>query len=656
MKKMENLNINDTTIRDLFQETGAVNINLKKIENLLKNLDEAGFSSLEVWGGASFERLLENNLGKNPWYYLENIRTIVSKTPIQALIGAKNLTGYDYFPDDIIKRFIKLSVKSGVKIFRIYDALNDIENMKFIINEIIQNNSECQASIIYNENQPIEFYLEFAERLLGEGASSICIKDNESILTPKKIREIFTSLPEEIKNNTFLSTKNLKGIQILNYFEAIENGCSGIDLSFIYSKYFDNYIPPIFPFVISQRDLISRSNVNIEKISSVFEIINSQIYPLLKKDIKLPKLIFDVDNKSIPPKWLISAIEKQLEQIGQIDKLDEVLKEMIEIKMQIGNPSFTTPISQIIGGQAILNTVICDNKWEIVSDEMQALIKGEYGEIKGNIDKDIKDNIERNLLTSDNFIKNNIIFEECKKELRKYSNSEEDILSYCIFPEKTLNLFEKKIKIKSSPIKALKKESEIEIDVKDFEELEDKGSSNLDTEKIKQIVELLESSNLDEITIETGETKIKLTKSSDKKMFTEDFIEDLRALTGNFEKISSPKSKEEDKSVSKTSNKLEERETKTEQTNHFVESQKENIKEIRSPIVGTFYSSPEPGKRPFVLVGQKVRKGDVVCIIEAMKLMNKIVSDYDGIIEEILVKDEEPVDFDKVLMKVRVES
>ena len=287
---------------------------------------------------------------------------------------------------------------------------------------------------------------------------------------------------------------------------------------------------------------------------------------------------------------------------------------------------------------------------------MQALIKGEYGEIKGNIDKDIKDNIERNLLTSDNFIKNNIIFEECKKELRKYSNSEEDILSYCIFPEKTLNLFEKKIKIKSSPIKALKKESEIEIDVKDFEELEDKGSSNLDTEKIKQIVELLESSNLDEITIETGETKIKLTKSSDKKMFTEDFIEDLRALTGNFEKISSPKSKEEDKSVSKTSNKLEERETKTEQTNHFVESQKENIKEIRSPIVGTFYSSPEPGKRPFVLVGQKVRKGDVVCIIEAMKLMNKIVSDYDGIIEEILVKDEEPVDFDKVLMKVRVES
>ena len=116
-------------------------------------------------------------------------------------------------------------------------------------------------------------------------------------------------MPEEIKNNTFLSTKNLKGIQILNYFEAIENGCSGIDLSFIYSKYFDNYIPPIFPFVISQRDLISRSNVNIEKISSVFEIINSQIYPLLKKDIKLPKLIFDVDNKSIPPKWLISAIE-----------------------------------------------------------------------------------------------------------------------------------------------------------------------------------------------------------------------------------------------------------------------------------------------------------------------------------------------------------
>lgn len=656
MEKTENLNINDTTIRDLFQEIGVVNINLKKIENLLKNLDEAGFSSIEAWGGASFERLLENNLGKSPWYYLENIREIVSKTPIQALVGAKNLTGYDYFPDDIIKRFIKLSVKSGVRIFRIYDALNEIENMKFIINEIIQNNSECQATIIYNESQPAEFYLQFVEKLLNEGASSICIKDNESILTPKKIREIFTYLPEKIKNNTFLSTKNLKGLQILNYFEAIENGCSGVDLSFIYSKYFDNYIPPIFPFVISQRDLISRSNINIEKISCIFEIISSQIYPLIKKDIKLPKLIFDVDNKSIPPKWLISAIEKQLEQIGQIDKLDEVLKEMIDIKMQIGNPSFTTPISQIIGGQAILNTVICDNKWEIVSDEMQALIKGEYGEIKGNINKDIKGNIERNLSASDNFIKNNITFEECKKELHKYSNSEEDILSYCMFPEKTLNLFEQKIKIKSSPIKALKEESNIGIDIKDFRELEGKESGNLDTEKIKQIIELLENSNLDEITIETGETKIKLTKSSDKKTLTEDLIEDLKAFTSNFEKVSSSNGKKEDRDISRTSNELEEKEKKKEQTGYFEGTQDENIKEIRSPIVGTFYSSPEPGKRPFVLVGQKVKKGDVVCIIEAMKLMNKIVSDYDGIIEEILVKDEEPVEFDKVLMKVRVEN
>ena len=83
------------------------------------------------------------------------------------------------------------------------------------------------------------------------------------------------------------------------------------------------------------------------------------------------------------------------------------------------------------------------------------------------------------------------------------------------------------------------------------------------------------------------------------------------------------------------------------------EKKEENYKVIKSPMVGTFYASSSPDKDPYVKVGDKISKGQVVCIIEAMKLMNEIESEYTGKVVEILAKDGEPVEYGTPLFRIK---
>jgi acetyl-CoA carboxylase biotin carboxyl carrier protein len=82
------------------------------------------------------------------------------------------------------------------------------------------------------------------------------------------------------------------------------------------------------------------------------------------------------------------------------------------------------------------------------------------------------------------------------------------------------------------------------------------------------------------------------------------------------------------------------------------EAPKSSGLEVKSPMVGTFYKSPEPGAKAYVAVGDRVSKGQIVCIIEAMKIMNEIESEYSGVVREILVEDAQPVEYGQVLFKI----
>ena len=442
---MKTIKINDITLRDAFQSIDSGDLNKKKLLSILESYEGVEYDSLEIMGGSSFEKILETGLGMNPFQVSSFIKSIITATPLQALIGTRNLIGLEIYDRSLMKRFIRESIKSGISIFRVYDSLNDIENFKYTVSEIVENDAFCQGTIIYDDLLDSQYYSNTAKKLVEMGCSSICIKDAESTMIPGNAAELFSLLSNEIEVPVFFSASDLRGLQTLNYFEAAVNGCNGFDLSFLPSSYND-FTPTVFSFLLSLKGSDISYNIDYQKITEQGELIKKYVYPFIKQDLFSTRFILNQTNRNLLPKWLISDINNQLVEIGEVESLDMVLEEVSRIKSEIGNPSLSTPVGQIVGSQAVLNSVISDERWEILSDEIKKLIQGEYGKLPRKINKDILKKVgplsrikkDRDAETA------KTIYDDCSQELEKLSKKEGDILSYCFFPEKTKDYLESK--------------------------------------------------------------------------------------------------------------------------------------------------------------------------------------------------------------------
>jgi len=613
---MKKIKINDITIRDIFQNTELEYLDTRILDTILEEMKSIKYDSLEVLGGSSFEKILDSGLGMVPLDVVSYIKKRIPSTSLQVLIGSRNLGGLEIYSKDMIKRFVKQCKGKGIDIFRVYDSLNDTNNLKYTVSTVVENKAACQGTIIYDGLENNSFYIKTAKKLKNYGCSSICIKDVESIIVPKKAAELFKNLSSEIDIPIFFSTTNLRGLQVLNYFEACRNGCNGVDLSLLPSSYND-YSPTVFSFILSLNDTGISHNLDHSKILQLSETIKRNIYPIIKQDSFSTRFILNNTNKNLLPKWLISSIGSQLAEIGETEAMDSILEEIFTIKNEIGSPSLATPVGQIIGSQAILNTVISDSRWEIMSDEIKKLINGYFGKIPRKIDKKILEKMEG--LPEEEKAATTMevedIYPKCKSELEKLSDREEDILSYCFFPDKTRKfLEEKKAGLKKPQAEKDTVTAGTGIIFKRRKSDPMTKLQNLDVKKIREITSLVESSNIEEIKLEVEGVKIS---------------------------INNPKYRSAGQDT---------REKVPEQPR---EKKPEDIIEVKSPIVGTFYAAPSPDSPPFVKVGDRVKKDDTLCIIEAMKLMNKINADHEGQITDIQVSNEDAVEFDQVLMIIK---
>jgi len=613
---MRKIKINDITLREIFQNTDLQHIDTQTFDIILNHINDIKYDSLEILGGSSFEKILESNYNLTPLGLISHVKNKIPSIPLQILIGAKNLGGLEVYHNNIIERFIKQCIRNGISIFRVYDPLNDLGNLKYTISTIVENGATCQGTIIYDNFKDINFYVKTAKELKKYGCRSICIKDVESTILPEKSRQLFTALEDEIDIPKFFSTSNLRGLQILNYFEACRSSCDGVDLSFFPSSYSDcNHT--VLSFILSLKDTDVSCNLDHSKLTQLSDIVKKCIYPFIKQELFPTNFILSSTNKNLLPKWLISSIYHQLAEIGETEAIDSVLEEVFKIKNELGNPTLATPIGQIIGSQAILNAVISDSRWEILCDEVKKLIWGYFGKLPGKIDKSIlkkldtpinEDKLKVNLEVED-------IYEQCKNELINFSDKEEDILSYCFYPEKTRRFLEKKkAGLKKSRIV---KDSELIIEGLTLKENKPALATkleSLDIKKLRELTNLVENSNIDEIKLEIEGVKISINNTKYKPA-EQNLVK---------EKVVVPE-----------------------------EKKPEDLIEVKSPIVGIFYSTSSPDSPPFVNIGDRVKKGDTLCIIEAMKLMNKITSEHNGQITDILVSNEEAVEFDQTLMIIK---
>jgi len=433
----------DTTLRDAHQSLLATRFRTRDMLPIAEIIDDAGFYSLEVWGGATFDAAIRY-LREDPWERLRLIRERVRRTKLQMLLRGQNLVGYQHYPDDVVEKFVELAYKNGIDIFRVFDALNDPRNMRTSIRKAKKLGAIVQGAICYTISpvHTIDYYLKFTEELLAMEVDVITIKDMAGILDPFTAYELVKSIKERFKVPVNVHTHSTCGMAVATYLMAVEAGADYIDTA-ISPLAFGTAQPGIQTvYHVLPRD--KRPSINIEVVERISrylrKVIDEKYSHLLNPRILLPNP--DVIIHQIPG-GMFSNLIAQLREQNALDKLDQVLEEVPRVREDLGWPPLVTPLSQIVGTQAVLNVLF--GRYKVIAKETRNYVKGMYGRPPAPIKREIEDLIlrgERKIgVRPADLLKPRLMV--CRREVEEmgYLLKEEDVLTYCLFPEVAKEFF-----------------------------------------------------------------------------------------------------------------------------------------------------------------------------------------------------------------------
>lgn len=440
--KKHKIKIIETVFRDAQQSLIATRMKTEDMIPIIEKMDKLGFWSFEMWGGATFDAMLRY-LDENPWDRVKIFKKYTKNTKLQMLLRGKNLVGYRHYPDEIIDRFIKKSVEFGINVFRIFDALNDIKNLELPIKIAKKEGAIVQGAISYTISpvHTLETYIDFSKKLKDLGCDIITIKDMAGLITPKMSYELIKYIKEETKLPVNLHSHSTTGLALASYYKAIEAEVDYLDTA-ISPFSLGTSQPPTETVIKMIEDYGFSVNINLEsltEISEYFEKVKEKytefLNPLsLRVDIN--GLIYQI------PGGMMSNLITQLKNMNALDKFKDVLKEIPKVREELGFIPLVTPTSQIVGTQATLN-VITGERYKIIPQETKDLILGYYGKTPAEIDKKVKDIVLKNIKENSKK-ENNFSWDKIKEEAKIYSEKEEDILIFALFPNLAKEFFERK--------------------------------------------------------------------------------------------------------------------------------------------------------------------------------------------------------------------
>jgi oxaloacetate decarboxylase alpha subunit len=610
------IKITDTTLRDAHQSLWATRLKLEEALPILTKLDEIGYWSVEMWGGATFDVSLRY-LKEDPWERLTIIRQHIKKTKLQMLLRGQNIVGYRHYPDDLLEAFIEKASERGIDIFRIFDALNDIRNLEMAIKYVKKYGKHAQGALCYTTSpvHTIEYFVKFARSLKDLGVDSICIKDMAGIITPTVAYNLVRELKNELKLPVQLHSHASSGMAIASYFKAIEAGVDVIDTAHA-PLAFGTSLPAVESVIAMLSDTIYVPQLNNNLIEEVTEYFNNLRE---KKGIKYDRLVDEMVVIHQIPGGMASNLISQLKEQNAQDRLAEVLAEVPKVRRDFGYPPLVTPTSQIVGVQAVLN-VLTGEPYKIVTKETKDYVSGLYGKPPIPISERFRKKIlgrELPISVRPADLLEPILLKVRQELDSKYIKKDEDLITYALFPEQALKFFE----FRENPQK-------IEENLNSDEEQNMKPEEKEGVDIIRALVSLISQHNLTELEWKFDKHHIKISRQP------QQFIQSTSLSTG--------KVLEENKLYVKDN--IPQTSTESKVTTRTIE--------IKSPMVGTFYARPRPDAPPFVNKDEIVESGATLCIIEAMKLMNEIVAERKCRILDILVKDGQPVEYGQVLFLV----
>ena len=403
----------ETVLRDANQSLIATRMPFEAFAPILKTLDQAGYYSLECWGGATFDSCLRY-LDEDPWERLRKIRKACPDTKLQMLLRGQNLLGYKHYPDDAVKLFVKKSVENGIDVIRIFDALNDLRNIETAVDTALQAGAQVQGTICYTISpiHDLESYVRTAEGLKAMGVQSVCIKDMAGILSPKQAYDTVKAVKEAVGLPVVLHTHSTTGLGFMTLLKAVEAGADVIDTA-------------ISCFSDTKK---------LKEINDFFKPYRAQCLDSGLLNPVVMGTATDALTYQIPG-GMLSNLVAQLTAQGKLDKLDEVLAEVPNVRRDMGYPPLVTPMSQMVGVQATSN--VLTGRYKNISKEIKAYVKGEYGRAPGEISEELKQlclNGEEPITCRYADLLEPAV-EKARRELGDRATSDEDVLSYIAFPQ-----------------------------------------------------------------------------------------------------------------------------------------------------------------------------------------------------------------------------
>ncbi|MBA2858857.1 pyruvate carboxylase subunit B [Methanococcus maripaludis] len=447
--------ITDTSFRDAHQSLMATRLRTEDMLPIAEKMDEVGFYSMEVWGGATFDSCIRY-LNEDPWERLRELKGKIQNTPLQMLLRGQNLVGYRHYPDDVVDKFIQKSIENGIDIVRIFDALNDIRNVEYSIKAVKKYGAEVQGAISYTTSpvHTTEQFVELAKQFEELGCDSLCIKDMAGLLRPFDAKELVGMLKEELSIPIDLHSHCTAGIAPLAYMSSVEAGidilnCAMSPLSMGTSQ------PPVESIVAALKGTKYDTNLDLVLLTEIrdyFDEIRNKykclINPISERvDARI--LRYQV------PGGMLSNLVSQLKEQGALDKFEEVLNEIPNVRKDLGYPPLVTPTSQIVGTQAVMN-VLTDERYKIITNEVSNYLKGYYGKSPAPISKDLvkrvlQDGEKQITCRPADLLEPEYELMEKEAFAKGIVSKEEDILTYALYPQVAVKFLRGELKAETIP-------------------------------------------------------------------------------------------------------------------------------------------------------------------------------------------------------------
>lgn len=438
------INITETVLRDANQSLMATRLPIEDFSGILDTIDQAGYHSIECWGGATFDSCLRY-LGEDPWKRLRTIKAHMKNTKLQMLLRGQNLLGYHHYSDDMVRRFVRASVENGMDIIRIFDALNDLRNIHTAVDACLQAGGHAQGTICYTLSpiHNLEMYVGLGKEIEAMGCQSLCVKDMAGIMSPKECFDLVSALKTNVHIPVYVHTHATTGLGFMTYLKAAEAGADGIDCAI--SAFAGGTSQPAtetMVYTLAQMGFDCGVNAKtLKKINDFFlpeqkKFIDDGILDPIVLAVKADALTYQI------PGGMLSNLMAQLKAQGAIDRLDEVLEETPRVRADLGYPPLVTPLSQMVGVQATVN-VLVGERYKNIGKEIKAYIKGEYGKAPGKIDPALAQKVLGDEKPLSGRFAETIApeFDQAKAELGDRAESDLDVLSYICFPQQAEQFF-----------------------------------------------------------------------------------------------------------------------------------------------------------------------------------------------------------------------